>query len=59
MVDGFCKLTGKRGYGSRSDASRAKAAIHYRGGFGKLQKRSSSVYRCRACGMWHLGREKT
>jgi hypothetical protein len=53
----YCRLTGKRRYQSRSDATRAKAGLHRRGGLSKLS-RPVSAYLCRACGAWHLGRER-
>jgi len=57
-VDEFCKLTGKRRYRSRTDATRANHGIHKRGGYTKASG-AVSAYRCRACGAWHLGRERT
>lgn len=58
MVEEWCKLTGKRRYKSRSDAKRANHGIHKRGGYSKAAK-PVTAYRCRACGAWHLGRERS
>jgi hypothetical protein len=53
-VADFCKLTGKRCYRSRSEATEANHGINRRkGARGRL-----SAYLCRACGAWHLGRER-
>lgn len=58
MIDQFCKLTGKRGYPSRTEAKRANHGIHKRGGYAKSTK-PVTPYLCRACGAWHLGRERS
>jgi hypothetical protein len=58
VVNEFCKLTGKRRYQSRTEAKQANHGIHKRGGYSKTSK-AVTPYRCRACGAWHLGRERT
>lgn len=55
VLTGHCGTTGKIAYQSASDASRAKVGIIER-----LPRRAKglNVYRCSACGRFHLGRRR-
>ena len=51
----LCHVTGKQGYKTRAAASKARRAVNSRL---TSNRPPVTVYRCRACGQWHIGRER-